>query len=71
MNAETNPDSPASNSIFDSFPNPRLFPEGWDLSEEDLKAQPSAASEQIPDQNTVLFEPFHEPRTIPGGWNLA
>jgi hypothetical protein len=71
MNAETNPDSPSSNSNFNSFPKPRLFPEGWDLSEADLKTQPPSVSEQMPDQETDLFEPFHEPRTIPGGWHLA
>jgi hypothetical protein len=67
MTAKGNPPSEPNNESYDLFFYPRLYPSGWDLSEQAVIKPSAPKSEPMPDS----YEAFNEQRMLPSGWDLS
>ncbi len=67
MDTQPSPENMPEHNAFDLFSYPRLYPSGWDLSEQDNRAPGSANAEPMP----ASYEPFRDLRTFPAGWDLS
>lgn len=67
MDTQPSPENMPEHNAFDLFSYPRLYPSGWDLSEQDSRAAGGAKAEPMP----ASYEPFRDLRTFPSGWDLS
>ncbi len=60
--------NPPRENAFEKFPEPRTFPDQWDMS--GVAGMPRTPMSVEPEENDRM-ETFPEPRTIPVKWDVS